>query len=119
MRAALLFIDGVGIGERDPAINPLARGGFMLSQFRDGTGEPLRGGTVHAVDATFGVHGRPQSASNQTAIFTGEPAPRLIGRHVLGFPDEKLRRLLLARSIVKRLAEAGRRSSFANCYQAA
>jgi len=119
VRVALLFIDGVGIGARNPEINPLARERFLLSQFQDGTGEPLGSGRLHAVDATFAVPGRPQSASNQTAIFTGEPAPRLIGRHVLGFPDPKLRRILRDRSIVKRLAEAGRSSDFANCYPAA
>ena len=118
MRVALLFIDGVGIGDRDAAVNPLARKGFLLSQFRDGSGEPLEGGRLYAVDPTFGVPGRPQSASNQTALLTGEPAPRLIGRHVLGFPNPELRRILEARSIVKRLAAAGRSSTFTNCYPA-
>jgi hypothetical protein len=115
---ALLFIDGVGIGERNPQTNPLARERFFLSQFRDGTGEPLPGGRLYAVDPTFGVPGRPQSATNQTAILTGEPAPRLIGQHLLGFPNPELRRILETRSIVKRLAAAGRSSSFANCYPA-
>ena len=119
MRVALLFIDGVGIGERNAKINPLARERFLLSQFQDGTGEPLAGGRLYRVDATFAVPGRPQSASNQTAIFTGEPAPRLIGRHVLGFPDQELRRILQERSIIKRLTEADRSSTFANCYPAA
>src|SRR5262249_57317794 len=118
MRVALRLIDGVGIGDRDAAVNPLARNGFLLSQFRDGTGEPLEGGRLYAVDPTFGVPGRPQSASNQTALLTGEPAPRLIGRHVLGFPNPELRRILEARSIVKRLAAAGRSSAFPNCYAA-
>jgi len=115
---ALLFIDGVGIGERDPEKNPLARERFFLSQFKDGSGEPLPGGRLYAVDATFGVPGRPQSATNQTAILTGEPAPRLIGHHLLGFPNLELRRILEARSIVKRLVAAGRSATFANCYPA-
>ncbi len=118
MRVALLFIDGVGIGEPNPAINPLARGRFLLSQFRGGTGEQLEGGRLYAVDATFGVPGRPQSASNQTAILTGEPVPRLIGRHVLGFPNPELRRILETRSIVKRMAANRRAATFANCYPA-
>jgi hypothetical protein len=113
-----LFIDGVGIGEKDPQINPLARERFLLSQFADGSGEPLPGGESFAVDASFGVQGRPQSASNQTAILTGEPAPALIGRHLLGFPNAELRQLLLSHSIVKRLVDAGRSATFANCYPA-
>jgi hypothetical protein len=68
------------------------------------------------VDTTFGVEGRPQSASNQTAILTGEPAPALIGRHVLGYPNPPLREILAERSLVKRLMAAGRTATFANSY---
>jgi hypothetical protein len=117
---ALLFIDGVGIGRKDPSVNPLATGQYLLSRFEDGTGEPLpAGGSWTAVDTCFGVQGRPQSATNQTAILTGEPAPVLLGRHLLGFPNGPLRALLQEKSIVKRLVEAGRSATFANSYPAA
>jgi hypothetical protein len=119
LAVALLFIDGVGIGRPDPAVNPLASAHHLLSQFDDGTGESLPGGFVFSVDATFDVPGRPQSASNQTALLTGEPAPALIGRHVLGFPNAPLRALLQQRSIVKRMVSDGRSATFANCYPAA
>lgn len=114
MRVALLFIDGVGIGARDPEFNPLARGEWLLSQFEDGSGTELTGGAVTTLETTFGVPGRPQSATNQTAILTGEPAPRLVGRHVLGFPDRALREILLRASVVKRLVGTGRRATFVN-----
>lgn len=117
VRVALLFTDGVGVGPREPATNPLARGAYLLSQFADGSGTELPdGGRRVDVDTTFGVEGRPQSASNQTAIYTGLPAPRLLGRHVLGYPNEGLRRLLKERSIVRRLKTAGRSVTFANAY---
>lgn len=119
MAVALLFIDGVGIGAKDPERNPLARGEFLLSQFDDGSGTRLpAGGVVTFVDTTFGVPGRPQSASNQTAILTGEPAPKIIGKHVLGYPNPPLRGLLRERSIVKRLVASGHSATFANCYPA-
>lgn len=119
MRVALLFIDGVGIGRAEPAENPLAGAGHLLSQFRDAPGTALPGGgEVYPVDATFGLPGRPQSASNQTAILTGEPAPRLVGGHVLGFPNAPLRALLSERSVVRRLVEAGLAATFANAYPA-
>ena len=119
MRVALLFIDGVGIGRRDPEVNPLARGEFLLSQFQNGTGTPLPpGGAMAEVDTTFGVPGRPQSASNQTAILTGLPAPRMIGKHLLGYPNQALREILSAHSVVKQLVEAGHRALFANAYPA-
>jgi len=115
---ALFFIDGVGIGRPDPAVNPLAASGYLLSQFSDGTGQPLPDGSLAALDATFDVPGRPQSASNQTALLTGEPAPALIGRHVLGFPNASLRALLQQRSIIKRMVSGQRSATFANCYPA-
>ncbi|MFN0061169.1 MAG: metalloenzyme [Myxococcaceae bacterium] len=119
MRIALLFIDGVGMGERDAAKNPLARGDFLLSQFADGAGVALPlGGERFILDTTFGVPGRPQSASNQTALLTGEAAPQLMGRHVLGFPNAPLRALLDARSIAKRMVASGLRADFANGYPA-
>jgi len=119
VRVALLFIDGVGVGARDAQFNPLARGEWLLSQFDDGSGSELPGGALTLLETTFGVPGRPQSATNQTAILTGEPAPRLLGRHVLGFPDAALREILLRASVVKRLVRAGRRAMFVNGYPGA
>lgn len=98
-------------------VNPLLDGEFLVSQFADGSGSALpRGGLRRDVDTTFGVSGRPQSASNQTAIFTGLPAPRLIGEHVLGYPNRALAKLLEEASIVKRLISAQRTATFANGY---
>lgn len=117
VRVALLFIDGVGIGRKEPAENPLAQGDFLLSRFQEDPGAPLpHGGRCIPVDTTFGVPGRPQSASNQTAILTGDPAPALIGGHVLGYPNAPLRELLAQRSLVRRLVAAGHSATFANSY---
>jgi len=119
VRVALLFIDGVGIGPRSPDTNPLARGEYLLSRFDDGSGAPLPPGVrAFAADTTFGVPGRPQSATNQTAIFTGQDAPALVGRHVLGYPTPALRALLDEHSVVKRLAARGLGATFANAYPA-
>ncbi|MBL8951419.1 MAG: alkaline phosphatase family protein [Myxococcaceae bacterium] len=119
MRVALLFIDGVGIGRRDTSTNPLARADLLLSQFDDGSGTPLpHGGQLAALDATFGVEGRPQSATNQTALYTGEPAPKLIGAHKLGYPNAALTEIIERRSIVKRLKQHGATASFVNAFPA-
>ena len=118
MRVAILFTDGVGVGPRDPATNPLTRRPWLLSQFPDGGTTLPHGGKRHDVDTTFGVEGRPQSASNQTAIFTGQPAPRLLGRHVLGYPNAPLKGLLATHSIVRKATDSGRSATFANAYPA-
>jgi 2,3-bisphosphoglycerate-independent phosphoglycerate mutase len=115
-----VFVDGVGAGARDPDRNPLARGEFLLGRFEDGTGAPLpAGGRAILADATLGVPGRPQSATGQTAILTGENAARLLGRHLLGFPNALLRDLLRRRSLFRGLAEGGARATFANAYPVA
>jgi hypothetical protein len=119
VRVVLLFIDGVGIGRKRPEENPLARREHLLSHFVDGEGTALPdGGRLHRVDAAFGVAGRPQSATGQTAILTGEPAPVMLGKHLLGFPNAALRSLLNERSIARRLVERGRNVTFANAYPA-
>jgi 2,3-bisphosphoglycerate-independent phosphoglycerate mutase len=118
--AIFVFVDGVGAGARDPDRNPLARGEFLLSHFDDGDGAPLpAGGRAVLADATLGVPGRPQSATGQTTILTGENAPRHVGRHVLGFPNAPLRALLRERSLFRAIAEEGGRAVFANAYPVA
>jgi hypothetical protein len=115
-----VFVDGVGAGAPDPGINPLARGDYLLSRFADGTGAPLPfGGRCVLADACLGVPGRPQSATGHTTILTGENAPRLIGHHLLGFPNGRLRELLTERSIFRTVAERGGRAAFANAFPVA
>ncbi len=115
-----VFVDGVGAGRPDPSLNPLAHRPFLLSRFEDGSGTALpSGGRAGLADARLGVEGRPQSATGQTTILTGENAPALLGKHLLGFPNPRLRALLQERSIYRRLAEAGRRAVFVNAYPVA
>jgi hypothetical protein len=101
-------------------VNPLARRPFLLSRFADGSGEGLpRGGRAALADACLGVPGRPQSATGQSTILTGENAARVLGRHLLGFPNPRLRELLAARSVFKALAGRGLRAAFANAFPVA
>ncbi len=117
MSVLFVFVDGVGVGARDPEVNPLARADHLLSRFAGGGGAPLPGGgRAAAIDATLGVPGRPQSATGQATLLTGENAARAMGRHLLGFPSAPLRALIEARSIFRSLAEQGRTALFANAY---
>jgi hypothetical protein len=115
-----VFVDGVGAGAPEPATNPLARREHLLSRFADGGGAPLpRGGRAVLADATLGVAGRPQSATGQATILTGENAPALLGHHLVGFPNARLRALLAERSLFRALAAAGGSGAFANAYPVA
>ena len=78
-----------------------------------------RGGVAVLADACLGVPGRPQSATGQTTLLTGENAARALGRHLLGFPNLALREILTRRSLFRTLATQGRRTAFANAYPVA
>ena len=118
----LLFVDGVGVGSRDPAVNPFARStGSLLGRFDDEIrlGDPLPlspGGFWKPVDASLGVPGLPQSATGQATILTGVNAPARVGAHVSAIPTRRVRELLEEGTIFSRLARAGRRATFANAY---
>lgn len=116
----VVLVDGVGIGSKDPGRNPLARRATLLSHFVDGSGTPLpRGGVVAAADATLGVAGRPQSATGHATLLSGVNAAQAIGHHLLGFPNEALRRLLRERNLFLDLQRRGLRGTFANAFRAA
>lgn len=120
MRVVFLFIDGLGLGDRDPAVNPCMDPGLgPLHLYEEGGGvrDAFRGGILTPADACLGVEGLPQSASGQTALLTGVNAAALLGRHLPGYPNETLRNVLRENSIFKRLSEAGLRAAFANAYR--
>lgn len=124
-RYLLLFVDGVGLAAAS-ADNPLATvpmpalaaalGGALTAE-RAGTARP--GLALAALDAALGVPGLPQSATGQTALFTGLDAPGRLGRHVAALPGPRLAAMLAQHSLLRRAAEAGRRVTFANPFTAA
>jgi 2,3-bisphosphoglycerate-independent phosphoglycerate mutase len=118
--ALLILLDGVGAGRRDPEINPLTHPGVrFLANFEDeGPGKEIpRDGRFIPIDACLGVDGLPQSATGQTALLTGVDAPSEIGRHLPGFPNARLREVLREHSILRRLADRGRRVAFVNAFR--
>lgn len=116
MSVALFFVDGLGLGERDPGKNPFAK---YPSRFFDFfLNEPLPelpyGGRVIPTTVDMGIPGLPQSATGQTALFCGLPAAQITGHHISGFPTPTLRRLLKDYSLFRKLRTAGKCGTFAN-----
>jgi hypothetical protein len=68
------------------------------------------------VDAGLGLPGIPQSATGQTTIFTGVNAGELLGAHLEGFPNPRLRQLIEKHNLFSALLEQGRTCTFANAY---
>jgi 2,3-bisphosphoglycerate-independent phosphoglycerate mutase len=115
----LLFIDGLGIGERGEN-NPFSAIEHLspLAHFKDDSGETIFGGILKPTDPRLGIEGRPQSASGQTTILTGINAPKILGNHKQGFPNQKLREVLQEHSIFLQLKNKNVTPNiFANAYQ--
>jgi len=85
----VFFMDGVGLGGPDPAINP-----FVTAQtpaltgllgpdwYLQGNGRlSNQRATLIPTDANLDMPGRPQSATGQATILTGRNVPQLIGEH--------------------------------------
>ena len=116
----MIFVDGVGIGKKDPAVNPFCNSMLhLLDHFLDAPRvQPIPfGGAVKGIDATLGMPGLPQSGTGQTALFTGVNASRLLGYHLYGFPSKKLQEVILQESILKKLTERGKKARFVNVYR--
>lgn len=124
MHVLLIFLDGVGIGGIDAAVNPFHAAHYPgWNELFDGTMIHIgsaqgksRVASWKGIDATLGVPGLPQSGTGQTAILTGVNAPAFLGRHFGPFPFSTLRPVIAERNIFRRLSQAGKRSHYANAF---
>ena len=108
-RTLFVLVDGLGLGDSDPAVNPIHSGACPVL-------ESLLAHQAVPVDAALGLPGFPQSATGQTSLMTGLNAAQAVGRHVEGFPGPALRELVRAHNVYDQLAALGFRSTFANAY---
>ncbi len=121
-RFLLIFIDGLGLGSQEnnplylarmPCIKQLIGGHCIFSSCNVSRREFL----FKSLDATLGVTGTPQSATGQTALFTGKNAAAALGYHLPAFPNEQLIDLIQRFSIFKQVQNKGLKACFANGYQ--
>jgi 2,3-bisphosphoglycerate-independent phosphoglycerate mutase len=123
-RVLMIFVDGLGLGEAGE-YNPLATvptpglksylagAPLTLDQAGPAAGPAL----LLPLDASLGVPGVPQSATGQATLFSGRNAAALLGRHLKGFPNGALRRLLEEEGLPGRLQDRGFRPVFANAFR--
>lgn len=124
MRVLFLFMDGVGLGANDPAINPFARAPLpALKALLEGRrltleNAPFDGerASLHPLDAALGVNGLPQSASGQAALLTGRNAPAELGMHYGPKPNPPLAAMVANGSLFSETLKAGRCAAFHNAY---
>ncbi|MBL8020162.1 MAG: metalloenzyme [Leptospirales bacterium] len=118
MSVLYIFVDGIGFGSNDEAANPFAR--YSRSFFAP-LGQKVavdipEGLVLFPVDAALGIAGLPQSATGQTALWTGLNGPRIMGRHMTGFPGPTLIKVIQEHSIIKRFHENGKKAALANAF---
>lgn len=110
MKVIFLFIDGVGIGNKDKKVNPIyATKSLVLANLIE-----------HArfyADASLGVEGLPQSATGQTSIFTGVNAPMVLNRHMSGQPTITLKKIIYKVNLFGELKKMGLNVASANVYR--
>jgi 2,3-bisphosphoglycerate-independent phosphoglycerate mutase len=112
----LLFVDGIGLGEADPAKNPFVRARLTRLRLAQGLSAPDPTAVLVPTDACLGVPGLPQSATGQTSILTGMNAAATVGRHINGYCTTSLAALLDGQTIFSRVKGAGGDVTYANAY---
>ena len=121
-RVLLFFVDGVGLGAPDAAVNPLAAARLpTFADLLDGgtltTGvAPAARASLAALDATLGFEGVPQSGTGQASLLTGANAVEMHGRHFGPWVPSRLRPFVREESVLARALGAGRSVAFANAY---
>lgn len=130
MRRHLLFIflDGVGIGPEEAAINPFVRAPIpTLRALADNAWPTLDDGhlprrtpqvSLVPTDATLGVAGLPQSGTGTATLLTGVNTALFVGRHAGPYPPAEVRPFLAERGLFAEVARREGREAvaFANAY---
>ena len=118
------FMDGVGLGENNPQINPFSRVHLpTLSALLDKNAfventAPYSGqrASLLAIDARLGIAGLPQSATGQATLVTGENIPALIGYHYGPKPNQPIASYLRNGNIFDVLNSKRLSSALINAY---
>ena len=124
MRVLFIFLDGIGLGANDPAINPLARakmpnlntlleGRSLLEGSAPFVGERT---TLLAIDPNVGVDGLPQSATGQAMLLTGVNVSAEVGYHYGPKPNPEVAAHLKNGTLFSRFVGAGKKAALLNAY---
>ncbi len=124
MHILMLFLDGIGLGDNDPTVNPFAAAHMpTLTALTNGHRWLRDMGRQESARALFiptdpclGVPGRPQSGTGQATILTGKNVPQITGRHYGPKPDADTRKLLAADNFFKQVVNAGKTAALLEAY---
>lgn len=120
----IFFLDGVGLGEADPALNPFVTAVLphLTTLFgpdwylaEAGPRQNARASLI-PTDANLGLPGRPQSATGQAAILTGRNVPQLVGQHYGPKPNEAVAEIVQAGTLFQEVTAVARRAALLTPY---
>ena len=119
----MIFIDGVGIGEKDYEYNPFFKNGFKIfdkifkeTPHKQNPYLEKEGMFIFPTDARMGIEGLPQSGTGQVSIFCGVNAPRIVGKHFGPFPYSTTIPVIKEQNIFKTYKDLNLSSYFVNAY---
>jgi 2,3-bisphosphoglycerate-independent phosphoglycerate mutase len=120
----IFFLDGVGLGAADPEVNPFVTAVLphLTTLFGPGwflaDAGPRQNGRASLIptDANLGLPGRPQSATGQAAILTGQNAPALIGQHYGPKPNEAIAEIVRAGTLFQEVTAVSQRAALLTPY---
>jgi 2,3-bisphosphoglycerate-independent phosphoglycerate mutase len=119
----IFFMDGVGMGDGDAAVNPFVTAVLPHLSSLFGPHWYLPGPPIHATraslvatDANLGLPGRPQSATGQAAILTGRNVPQLIGEHYGPKPNTAVADIIHQGTLFHEVLAAGGRAALLSPY---
>ena len=119
----MIFLDGVGIGEKDPEKNPFFKFGFKTFSEIFGQIPHLENQKLvkdnyflFPTDARLGIEGLPQSGTGQTSIFCGINAAEYVGKHFGPYPYSTLIPVIEEKNIFKHYLQNNQKANFVNAY---
>ena len=119
----MVFLDGVGIGDKDYEFNPFFKYGFktfqnIFDEIPTKKNSRLTKGNkyIFPTDANLGIEGLPQSGTGQASLFCGINAPKFVGKHFGPYPFSTTVPILKKESILVYYKEKFNSSYFANAY---
>ena len=119
----LFFLDGVGLGGDDPAVNPFVTAHLphLTELLGDGwfaAREPIITARASLVptDANLGMPLKPQSATGQATILTGRNVPELVGEHYGPKPNPAVQAVIAEGTLFQEVVDAGGKAALITPY---
>ena len=133
MKLLFIFLDGVGLGEDKPQVNPFIQAVTPhIDDLLDGN-KIISNGHQHgsaveniifqnkrvsllALDACLGVEGMPQSATGQASLLTGKNVPDMLGLHDGPKPNPVIMEILSLGTLFSQMVKQELKVSLLNAY---